>query len=192
MTDKPRETTTPVQKGYRRSRMNSQRDPITAFHDIREGIQTVLDKKCYGATLVLIYAGIDAMANLARPEGQVQVHPDDFVAWVERYLKVAADEKISGAEWYSARCAVLHTYGVESNLTRGGNARMLGYMAGGYPPVKYDPKVDQNLVIVDCVALAEAFLKGLAKFMVDLFADPEKRELNESRLRKLFINIPVE
>ena len=171
--------------------MNSQRDPLTAFHDIRQGIQTVLDKKCYGATLILIYAGMDAMANLARPERQVQVRPDDFIAWVERYLKIEADEKISGAEWYSARCAVLHAYGVESKLTRGGKARMLGYMAGGHPPVKYDPKVDQNLVIVDCVALADAFFKGLDSFIVDLFADPDKKELAEGRLKKLFITIPV-
>lgn len=171
--------------------MSSQRDPITAFHEIRKGIQSALDNKCYGSALILIYAGIDAMANFARPEGQVEVQPNDFIAWVDQYLKIEAEEEISGEEWYSARCAVLHTYGVESRRTRSGSARMLGYMVKGTPPVKYDPKVAQNLVMVNCLALADAFFKGLETFMVDLFADPDKKELAEDRLKKLFITISV-
>jgi len=172
--------------------MNSKRDPLLAFREIRHGIQTALNNKCYGATLILIYAGIDAMANLARQEGQGWVRSDDFIGWVDRYLQVESAEKVSGPEWYSARCAILHTYGVESTRTQSGGARKLGYMVGGKPAVKYDPQVDPNLLIVDCVALAEAFFQGLDKFMVDLFADSERQKLIESRLQKLFITIPIE
>lgn len=171
--------------------MHSERDPLTAFSEIRQGIQTVLDNKNYGAVLILVYAGIDTMANLARPEHQAEVQPNDFIAWVDQYLKIEAEEEISGEEWYSARCSVLHTYGVESRRTRSGSARMLGYMAGGAPPIRYDPEVNRGLVLVDCVALAEGFFKGLDSFMVDLFADSDKRELSENRLKKLFITIPV-
>jgi len=177
--------------------MDFSRDPVTnaIYRGIKEGIKVTLENKCYGSSLILIFAGIDAMANLARPESRKEVKPADFIGWVNKYLKIETKESITGEEFYGARCAVLHTYGVESGITKKWNARKLGYMVHGYPPIKYNPDVNKDLVIVDIPALSEAFFNGINQFLIDLFAGkedkPEKRKIVEDRLNKLLVTFQI-
>ena len=94
-------------------------DPLlnAVYAGIKRGIQICLENECFGAALVLIYAGIDAMANLGRPEEQEEVGASDFMTWCELYINLEGETEVTGEEWYSARCAVLHTYGSTSRLT---------------------------------------------------------------------------
>ena len=50
------------------------------------GIDACLAANLWEPTLILLYAGIDAMAWLDRPDGQLDVTGTDFVKWVEKYL----------------------------------------------------------------------------------------------------------
>ncbi len=174
--------------------MGISRDPVTnaIYGGIKRGIRVALDNECYGSALILIFAGIDAMANLGRPESQKEVQPADFIRWVDTYIKIDSEEQITGEEFYSARCAVLHTYGVESRRTTSGTARKLGYMVGGYPPIRYDPKVAKDFLLLDILALADAFFKGLDQFLIDVFANTQKGQIIEARLQKLLSAIPYE
>jgi hypothetical protein len=94
-------------------------DPLinAIYQGIKRGIQVTYDNECYGACLILIYCGIDAMSYLDMPTNRAEVHADDFIQWVEGYLspnlKNSATQ-VTGKELYIARCAVVHTYGVES------------------------------------------------------------------------------
>jgi len=68
-------------------------------------------------------------------------------------------------------------------------------MVHGYPPIKYNPDVNKDLVIVDIPALSEAFFNGINQFLIDLFAGkvdkPEKRKIVEDRLNKLLVTFQI-
>ena len=164
-------------------------DTITnAIYDgIKHGIEVTLDNKCYGSAVILIYAGIDALVHLGIPKAQMEATDRDFISWVEKYIKIGSKNQITGEELYSARCAVLHAYGVESRRTRKGTARMIAYMDKGSPPIRYSPKIHANLVLLSIEALAKAFYEGIDRFLIDIFADSKMRPVIEARLPKLFI-----
>ena len=160
------------------------------YGGIKRGIEVALEHETYGAALVLIYSGLDAMANLGRPNGQAEVTAENFITWCDRYLNIPSDIAVSGEEWYSARCAVLHTYGSESRMTRSGSARQLGHMVGGYPPIRYDASVSDELVMIEIGALAEAFFTGIDDFLVALHVDGLPHDVIEARAQKLLSVFP--
>ena len=163
------------------------KDPVinSIYNGIKKDIKVALDNECYTAALILIFAGIDAMANLSRPENQTDVKQEDFVRWVNSYIKIDGCKRITGEDLYSSRCAVIHTYGVDSRRTRDGSAKRLIYKVGGYPSVDYNPSVSNNLLCLDILVLADAFFKGIDKFVVNMFADTQKKDIFEDRLKKI-------
>jgi hypothetical protein len=173
------------------------RDPLidTIYQGIKRGIQVTYDNECYGACLILIYCGIDAMSYLDMPLGQAEVHADDFIHWVERYvtpnLKNQATQ-ITGEELYSARCAVVHTYSVESRKTRRGSARAIGYAIGGGQSIVWDGKVGPGLVLLRLETLRDAFFTAIDRFVTEGYVDKQKQPILETRLRNLLNTIPYE
>lgn len=164
-------------------------DPVynAIYHGIKRGIQTCLDGECFGAATILIYSGIDAMAFLSLPASRNEVKGDDFMKWCDRYIQLPGPEQIQGVEFYGARCAMLHTYGVESKLSRNGKCRMIGYMERSDPAVHYDPNIDPNFLLLSVQALADAFFAGIDRCLVDLFSDREHQPVIESRLNKIVV-----
>jgi hypothetical protein len=122
------------------------------------------------------------MAFLGMPPDQQDVKRDDFVKWADRYIKFPCDDQLTGLDLYGARCAMLHSYGVVSDLSRKGQCRMVAYMDKSVPEVRYNPAVAKDLVLVSVTALADAFYSGIDQFLVDLFADKKKAETAEKRL----------
>ncbi len=146
-------------------------------------IHFVLMNKRIHAAILLTYAGMDAMATLDRPAGVDKVSRMDFVRWTDTYIQFK-DGTISGLELYSARCAMLHNYGSESDLTRTGEARQIGYTAGGGPDVMTKEDVP-GLVLVSVEGLIDAFFQGIQKYMKSLLANPNRRMLVAQRLPKM-------
>lgn len=87
---------------------------------------------------------------------------------------------------------MLHNHSVYSELSRNGKCRLIGYSDKMYPPVKFNPSVSKNLVIVSVPALAEAFFTGVDTYLIDLFSNPSKKQLAEKRLDMLVLNLPIE
>ena len=172
--------------------MSIQSDPVhsAVYNGIKRGIQAALDAECYGSAVVLLYAGLDAMASLGRPRTDEEVTADTFIRWANRYMTLDGDTQVSGDEWYSARCAVLHSYGVESRRTRAGQARRIGYMVGGKPAIRFNPAVSTDFLIVDVPALSDSFFRGIDRFLVDMFADKDLAPIVEERVQKLLSAIP--
>ncbi|KQC08570.1 MAG: hypothetical protein APR62_04460, partial [Smithella sp. SDB] len=127
-----------------------ERDPISKaiYGGIKRGIQVAVENNCYGSAVILILSGIDSMAFLNMPESQTDVTRTDFIDWVNRYMKFPCKEKLTGADLYGARCAMLHTYGVVSKMSREGKCRMVGYMSEAVPEIRFNPKVNNNFVLV--------------------------------------------
>ena len=168
-------------------------DPlINAIHNgIKRGIRVALENDCLGSAVILILSGIDAMAYVGMPAGQEDVTRNDFITWVERYIKFSCSEQLSGWDLYGARCAMLHSYGTASDLSRKGKCRQIGYMDKSVPEIRLNPSVSMDLVLVSVPALADAFFSGIDKFLIDAFADEKKRAIAEQRLQKLVQATPV-
>lgn len=169
-------------------------DPvINVVHEgIKRGIRVALENGCLSAAIILIYSGIDAMAYLGMPPGQDDVTRDDFVAWAERYIHFPCEKQLSGLDLYGTRCAMLHTYSIVARLTREGKCRRIGYVDQSTPEVSYNPKSAKDLVIVSIKGLAEAFLRGIDQFLVDVFADKGRGPVVEARLKKCVHTLPCE
>ena len=163
---------------------------IGVIHDtIKKGIRVTLEHECIGASLVLIYCGIDTMAFLDMPPKDVEeVSGADFKAWVDKYLRFDGVQALTGEEVWGARCGVVHTLGVESRSTRRQSApcRKVLYMWKANVPFLRKP--DSDLVWVEVNALADAFFSGVDKFVVHLF--DSRAELAEARFKTLVREYP--
>jgi len=172
-------------------------DPLinAIYQGIKRGIQVTYDNESYGACLILIYCGIDAMSYLDMPTNRAEVHADDFIQWVERYLSPNLKNKatqVTGEELYSARCAVVHTYSVESRKTKSGSARAIGYTIGGGQSIVWDATVAPDLVLLRLETLRDAFFTAIDRFLIEGYADKQKQPILETRLRNLLNTIPYE
>lgn len=161
------------------------RDPIlrSIYGGMKRGIQVALDNDCLDSAVILILAGMDSMAYLNMPDDQEDVTRKDFVEWAERYIKFPCVEQLTGMDLYGARCAMLHSFGLVSRLSRSGECRIIGYMDTSVPEVRYNPLVNKEMVMVSVPALAKAFFDGIDRFLVDLFSNPQKAVIAEERLQ---------
>ena len=169
------------------------RDPIVnvVHNGIKEDIRVLLSNKRYRGVLILVYCGIDTMAFIGMPEGQVEVKSQDFIEWADKYIRFPCADQVTGDELYGARCGILHTYTPNSRLSRAGKCRMLGYMDKGVPEVRYNPQKSRELVMVSVPAIADAFLSGVDKFLIDLYSDKQRARVADERFKQLFQELPA-
>jgi hypothetical protein len=121
------------------------------------------------------------MAFICMPERQRDVTKADFVRWANSYTEL--DAPLTGEELYAARCGLLHTYSIESRLTRNG-VREIGYFAGASgPAVRANPSLDPNFVMVSVEGLAAAFFRAIDRSLIQVFGDPLRRPVAERRLQ---------
>ena len=156
-------------------------------HQIKRGIRVCLDHECFGSAVILVYSGIDAMAYVSLPAERERVKRAEIVRWANRYMPLCKSGDLTGDELYSARCAMLHTYGVASDMTRQGRCRQIGYADDMRPPVRFDPAISKNLVIVSIKALAEGFLSAVDQFLIDVFSNQELAPVAERRFENICV-----
>jgi len=95
--------------------------------DLLEAIEDSYAKSRIIPCLVLVYSGIDVVASLEPSQG-IGVG-DRFKKWVDRYM-LSYLTNCTAADLYGARCAVVHTFTPDSDLSRGGRARVVAYAFG--------------------------------------------------------------
>jgi hypothetical protein len=170
------------------------RDPLIngIQQGIKRGIDVTIENKCYGSAIILIYSAIDAMAHLGLPSNREDVHRGDFVTWADRYIKFPCVNQVTGLEFYGARCAMLHSYGVVSKLKREGRIqRNIAYSNDFVPAVYYRPDIETDLVFVSIHAFRDALFHGIDRYLVDLFADPARRPDAERRLGWIMTSVEM-
>jgi hypothetical protein len=165
------------------------RDPINnAINEgIRRDINVAIDNGCFRAAVILIFAGIDAMSHISRPASDKYNGPDDFKNWVKRYFHVSGQTTVTPEEWWAARNAIIHTYGGYARLHEQPGVRIIGWMVDSQPQVRYDDTIAPQLVLVDILAMRDAFFKGMENFLIEGFADPTRKQLMEKRINQLII-----
>jgi hypothetical protein len=169
------------------------RDPVTNAiqNGILRDIRVLMARNCLRGALILIYAGIDAMAYLSMPPGQVEVTAADFVRWVDEYIRFPCEEQVTGADLYGARCALVHTYTPESRSVRQGRCRQLGYMSEAYPEVIYNPSELPGHVLVSVPGLAEAFILGVITYLSRALEDQSIASILRERMASFVLVMPV-
>ena len=154
-------------------------------------IRLCLDNHMRMPALALIYCGIDVLASLSRPAVSAEVASSDFVCWAERYMECEKLLKISGIDLYAARCGILHTYTMDSSLSRKGRSKRIIYAWGDKnpdEPMKLLRTLGLSEVMIKIEALFSVFLHGIDVFGNVLATDQNLTALVTERGRKLFLD----
>jgi hypothetical protein len=152
-------------------------DPIinVIHNSIRKGIDLTLENECDASAVILILSAIDAMAYLSMPEGQQDVTPNDFIKWSDRYIQFPGKERLTGADLYGARCAMLHSFGAQSKMSRTGRCRVILWMDKAEPHILFSD-AQPRYVMVSIAALRNALFEGMDRFLIDVYKNPNSKE----------------
>ncbi len=150
------------------SGLNSSAVEAVIENGIKRPIKLLLEERCDAAALILIDSGMDTMAFLNMPENRTDVMRSDFIAWTEKYVRIASSDPPTGKDLYGARCSVLHG-GAPSRFTREGRGRLMRHVAE-------EP--------------ANAFVAGVDQFLADIAVDAERANIANRRLEELRANGP--
>ena len=139
-----------------------------------------------GAVL-LTYCAMDAMAFLSMPKGKQKVGRSDFKNWIEKYMKTDTEQpyQYDKEDLYGARSGIVHTYGVESDLSRLNKCKKIVYKPNCLKHF-YKPEKDPYTVVLGVNLFIRDFYDAVDKFLVDIENDESLRKLVEERLPKLF------
>lgn len=85
---------------------------------LHSSIALCLNSGFYLSALILIYSGIDILANLNRPKDKDKAGEKEYCKWCDDYvLPNTQDIFCDSIDIYAARCAVVHSYGYKTELT---------------------------------------------------------------------------
>ena len=144
------------------------------------------------AALAMAYVCIDTMAYLSMPNSQSEQRRQDFIDWVNTYLRGHPDQpyQYEGIDVYAARCALLHTFGAEAKLHREDTSIMkFGYHNGGMHEL--DLNNSPNLVIIGTASFLNDVGIAIERFMKVCQKDEALRTRVESRLPSVSKYFPL-
>ncbi|MBL6986433.1 MAG: hypothetical protein ISR72_05185 [Methylobacter sp.] len=90
----------------------------------------LFEKELYDHLLVVIYSTIDTVGFLDAPSNQTSATSESFKNWIKKYFLSYPGTEFNEVDLWAARCAVLHTFTSQSDLSRSGKARELQYYDG--------------------------------------------------------------
>jgi hypothetical protein len=78
-------------------------------------------------------------------------------------------------------------------MSREGKCRVLGYMDISVPPIRYNPNVSKEVVLVSLAGLRDALFDAIDRFLVDLFKDRSSKisTVAEKRLNTVIHEYPT-
>jgi hypothetical protein len=167
-------------------------EPLAGIMMLLNEITTCRDAGAVSTTAIMVYIGIDVMAFLAMPPNQESQKRQDFIDWVDTYLK--ADSKSTyqydGRDVYGARCSMVHTYAIEADYHQKNlDVKKFGYHDGGLHV--YNPAIDKKLVMIGINSLVNDFMKGMESFVLNMKKDTDLRRRVAARVPKIIEIFPV-
>jgi hypothetical protein len=159
-----------------------------------EAIEDCLEKRRLLPCLALFYTTLDVMASLERIQSEGTQAA--FVRWADKYFLKVRSLPCNATDLYAARCAVLHTFTAESDLSRRGRARVLFYAWGNSAAEDLDQTaalLDRGDVIsVHVRDLIDALRGGIAEYIRELGADISRQPVVAQRAGLWFTNMQPE
>jgi hypothetical protein len=157
-------------------------------------IHVCLDKELILPSLLLLYAGIDIMASLCRPESHEFVKQEDFLNWTDEYLLPDSGLPCGAIDIFAARCSLLHSYTAESKLSRDRKAKRLFYTYGEADVEKYQKRLDEkhiDAIAISANDLVSAFCDSIIHLQNELSNDPHLSSLVNKRSSNFFFTAPI-
>ncbi|MBC3829920.1 hypothetical protein H8K33_00195 [Undibacterium amnicola] len=153
------------------------------------------EKSLFGHLLVLMYSSIDSMGLLDSAPDVTSASGQTFKDWVKKYILNSSVLEFNEVDFWGARCAVLHTFTSQSDLSRNGKARQIQYFSGpkdspmGLAFVAATKNIDDGAhVSAHIEDTYLAFLDGLKNFYVDLINKCKSNSTYEIRLNHVLQN----
>lgn len=163
--------------------------------ELVEAIDVLSKSQLRLPAMLILYAGIDIMASLDRPESSSEVKPSDFVKWADRYLLPGTHLACSAEDLYAARCGLLHTYVSESRRSRNGKGKQIWYAWGDASAEELQAIIDvadvPPAVAVHVDDLSAAFRLGIERFKQSTLDDSERANRVYDRAFSFFGNLPA-
>lgn len=170
-------------------------------HVFEEGVtellvamDTCLEKRLVLPALLLLYSSIDIMSWLDCPNTKDKVE-HRFVKWADKYMEPKTNLGCSAIDLYGARCALLHTYTSESDLSSKLKAKEIYYAWGTGSAEDLQKLIKlvgtKPVVAVQIQLLFGAFRTGVNRFKSDLVKDPKYATLVYERATKFFTYVPA-
>lgn len=153
---------------------------------ICKDIKQSKDRGIWGGAVILTLSAIDAMAYLGLPSGKKEVHRNDYIEWVDRYMKTDPKQsyQYKGIDLYGARCGIVHRYGVESRLSDNDKCKIFSYHNGSEH--YYKPQIDKKLVLISIPRFTNDFFKAVQEFLRAARHDNDLKARIDSRILGLF------
>lgn len=157
-----------------------------------KAVGTLFREQLPGHALIIIYSAIDTCGLLDTPAEQQSATGASFKSWVKKYLLTYPGLEFNEVDLWAARCAVLHTFTSESDLSKAGTARQLQYYTGEKSAVHIQRFITFTKsheggkhLPVHFGDLCEAFFKGMQSFIPYLAAHCASSQAHVARLRKV-------
>ena len=162
------------------------------FGSTTECLGDLAQKNHIGQALVIAYSAVDTFGLLDAPPNQVSSSGSSFQDWTSKYLLPQPGINFSAIDFWSARCAVLHTSTSESDLSRAGRARELVYYNGdsSHPAavdfVQRTAKIENGRYLaVNIADLFIGLLSAMSAFAPQLHSKCQSDPQVAARLRKV-------
>jgi hypothetical protein len=163
------------------------------FDTTRAAINALGEDRLAAHRLILLYCAIDTCGLLDAPGSQSDATSESFKAWTKKYFLAQPGIDLHASDLWSARCATLHSFTVESRMSRKGEARQLVFYGGekdGLSSAYFSSFTDSyqekgRNVAVHLPTFMGAFHKSLDKFQPDIITKCEKHPAFEQRARNL-------
>jgi len=141
------------------------------------------------ASVILTYSYIDAIASLIMPENQKDVRRDDFIDWVNKYMKADKNQpyQYDGKDLWGSRCGLIHRYSPYSKLSMSGKCKILEYHNGSEHI--YHKEKNNNKVLISANRLVNDFYKAMSKLLSDLMKNEMLRKRADYRFKNYFFQI---
>lgn len=144
------------------------------------------------AAVAMAYIAMDAMTYLSLPEGREVQGKEDYVAWVNQYLKGHPDQpyKYRGIDVYGARCAYVHNFSSEADFhLRNHDAKYFAYTDGGRH--LQDQAAHDRLVLIGTASFLNDVILALDSFLDDCQNNGDLRRRVERRLPNVLVGRPL-
>lgn len=97
--------------------------------DTLNATQLLYKNQLFGQMLVIMYSAIDTAGLLNAPPSTKKATGETFQNWVEKYLLKQNNFEFNALDLWAARCAVLHTFTADSDLSNHGKAKKIIYIS---------------------------------------------------------------
>lgn len=138
--------------------------------------------------LVLMYAGIDAMAWVSMPDDRSEGQGQDYRRWVDQFLLPDSGLTCNADDLWAARCGVVHAQIMDSKHAQKNRARHFWYYVG--PQNRYLIPMNEgnqkNPMTIPVDHLVGAFKAGTARFFDAIEKDDALRHTTWARANRYY------